>query len=122
MPYSATLRHERFVFDNLRILLANASPPRSGDTLAGIAASSWTERWAARTALADVPLVDFLNDLVIPYDDDDVTRFILAQHDAQAFASLRSLTVGELRNLLLRDETTTEVLQTLARGLTPEMV
>ncbi len=108
------------VFDDLRTLLARATPFRSGDALAGVAATSVAERVAAQRALADVPLRHFLNEAVIPYEADDVTRLILDSHDATAFGPIAHLTVGGLRDWLLAAEP--EALPPIRRGLTPEMV
>lgn len=105
----------------LKTLLAQSSPLRSGDVLAGIAAESEQERVRAKLALADVPLRRFLNESVIPYEDDEVTRLIVDSHDIAAFAPIRHLTVGEFRDWLLSDSATTEALMALAPGLTPEM-
>src|SRR6202451_143122 len=82
------------VFDDLRDLLAKATPPRSGDRLAGIAAESAEQMIAARIALSDVPLKQFLHEVVIPYEEDEVTRLILDTHDPAAFSAISSLTVG----------------------------
>ncbi len=109
-------------FGSLRELLAKATPRRSGDELAGLAAKTEEERVAAQLCLADVPLARFLEEMVVPYEDDEVTRLIIDTHDAAAFAPVSSLTVGELRDWLLRYETDAEVLTALAPGLTPEMV
>jgi ethanolamine ammonia-lyase large subunit len=109
------------VFGDLRELLAKATPPRSGDRLAGIAAGSAEETIAARITLADVPLKQFLNEAVIPYENDEVTRLILDTHDAAAFAAISSLTVGGFRDWLLSDAATADVLRKLSRGITPEM-
>jgi ethanolamine ammonia-lyase large subunit len=109
------------VFDGLRDLMAKATPPRSGDRLAGIAADSAAQMIAARMALADVPLKQFLQEAVVAYEDDEVTRLIIDSHDDQAFAGVSSLTVGAFRDRLLSDAATTEVLRKLARGVTPEM-
>ena len=122
MPFSVNLGHQRYVFADLKTLLAKATPARSGDYLAGIAASSNEERVAAQYALADVPLRQFLNDLVIPYEEDEVTRLIIDSHNAPAFAPVAHLTVGGFRDWLLSDAASTEVLGGLAPGLTPEMV
>ena len=122
MPFSVNLGHQHYAFTDLKTLLAKATPARSGDVLAGIAASSNEERVAAQYALADVPLSHFLNDLVIPYEDDEVTRLIVDSHNALAFAPVSHLSVGEFRDYLLSDAATTESLQQLAPGLTPEMV
>jgi ethanolamine ammonia-lyase large subunit len=121
MIYRHAIDATSYVFADLRDLLAKATPPRSGDRLAGVAAESAEEMIAARIALADVPLKQFLNEAVIPYEDDEVTRLILDSHDAQAFASISSLTVGGFRDWLLSDVTTSETLVKLSRGITPEM-
>jgi ethanolamine ammonia-lyase large subunit len=122
MRYQHTIRGITYNFDDLRGLLAKASPPRSGDELAGIAAANSTERVAAQMALADLPLSVFLREAVVPYEDDEITRLILDTHDAVAFAPLASLTVGELRNWLLAEETTGEILADVAAAFTPEIV
>ncbi|MFA6265988.1 MAG: ethanolamine ammonia-lyase subunit EutB [Pseudolabrys sp.] len=119
--YAATVGGTRYAFPDLKSLLAKATPARSGDALAGIIAESGEQRVAAQFALADLPLRTFLDDTVIPYEDDDVTRLILDSHDARAFAAVAHLTVGGLRDFLLSDEATAPVLTTLAPGLTPEM-
>lgn len=106
----------------LRELMAKATPLRSGDVLAGIAASSEEERVQAQMKLADVPLKKFLNECVIPYEKDEVTRLIIDGHDAEAFAPVSSFTVGDMRDWLLTDAADTATLQALAPGLTPEMV
>jgi ethanolamine ammonia-lyase large subunit len=121
MAYVRTLGTTRYVFDDLKTLLARASPPRAGDRLAGIAAQSGEERVAARMALADLPLADILKAELVPYDTDEVTRLIADSHAAAAFAPVKSLTVGEFRDVLLAHETTAERLAALAPGLTPEM-
>src|SRR5215213_3763188 len=121
MSYSASVGHYRYVFDDLRTLLARASPDRSGDRLAGLAADREEERVAARLALADVPLKQFLNEPVVAYEIDEVTRLILDSHDAAAFAPVASMTVGAFRDWLLSDAATTEALEKLALGVTPEM-
>lgn len=122
MAYSATVSGERFNFPDLRTLLARATPLRSGDQLAGLAASSATERVAAQIALADLPLKQFLGEAVIPYETDEVTRLIVDTHDAKAFTAIAGFTVGELRDWLLGDAATPDVLAAVAPGLTPEMV
>src|SRR3984957_13497906 len=121
MIYRHTIGATAYVFDDLRDLLAKATPPRSGDRLAGIAAESAAQMIAARMALADVPLKDFLQEAVIPYEADEVTRLIVDSHDASAFAPIASLTVGAFRDWLLSGAATTPVLAKLAAGLTPEM-
>jgi len=119
--YAATVGRTRHVFGDLKEVMAKASPSRSGDELAGLAAGSAQERVAARTVLAGVPLSRFLEEALVPYEDDDVTRLILDGHDAAAFASVKDLTVGEFREWLLAYETDAPRLAALAPGLTPEM-
>ena len=121
MSFSYDLGSTRYVFHDLRELLAKATPLRSGDVLVGLAARSAQERVAAQCALADLPLTHFLSEQVVPYESDEVTRLIVDTHDAEAFAAVRSLTVGELRDWLLSDDATAEKLATLSPGLTPEM-
>jgi len=121
MVYRHTIDATSYVFDDLRDLLAKATPPRSGDRLAGIAADSAEQMIAARMALADVPLHTFLQETVIPYEDDEVTRLIVDGHDGAAFAPIASLTVGSFRDFLLSDAATCEVLKKLSRGITAEM-
>ena len=122
MSYHCTIHNFTYRFADLKTVLAKASPMRSGDELAGIAAASYEERVAAQIALADVPLTNFLNEVVIPYETDDVTRLILDTHDKTAFAPVSHFTVGDLRDYLLSDAADTVTLQKLAPGLTPEMV
>jgi len=105
----------------LRQLLAKASPARSGDELAGLAAATAEERVRAQMALADLPLKRFLAELVIPYETDEVTRLICDSHDSAAFAPIAHLTIGEFRDWLLSDQATAERLAALAPGITPEM-
>jgi ethanolamine ammonia-lyase large subunit len=109
------------VFADLRTLLARASPLRSGDVLAGVAARSATERVAAQLALAEMPLARLLAEPVIPYESDDVTRLIVDRHDPVAFAPVASLTVGEFRDRLLSEATDGAALAALRPGITPEM-
>lgn len=120
--HTATVGGERHRFGSLARLLAAASPERSGDRLAGLAAASAQERVAARWALAEVPLSTFLTEPLIPYESDDVTRLILDTHDAAAFAPVAGLTVGEFREWLLSEAADAATLSALAPGLTPEMV
>ena len=119
--YAATVGRTRHVFADLKEVMAKASPARSGDELAGLAAGSAEERVAARTVLAGVPLARFLAEPLVPYEDDDVTRLILDGHDAAAFAPVKDLTVGEFREWLLDYQTDAPRLAALAPGLTPEM-
>jgi ethanolamine ammonia-lyase large subunit len=116
------IREVTYHFEDLRDLLAKASPYRSGDALAGIAAESAEQRAAAQMTLADLPLRAFLDQAVIPYEKDEITRLIVDTHDATAFAPIASLTVGDLRDWLLSDAATSEALAVLSPGLTPEMV
>ena len=120
LPISHSLAGTRYVFPDLRSLLARATPARSGDQLAGIAAGSAAERAAAQYALADLPLSSILNQPLIPYEDDEVTRLILDAHDPGSFAAVASMTVGAFREFLLAAEPATLV--ALRPGLTPEMV
>src|SRR5712675_174676 len=121
MIYRHTIDAVSYVFDDLCDLLAKATAPRSGDRLAGLAADSAEQMIAARIALADMPLRQFLSETVIPYEDDEVTRLIVDSHDAEAFAAISSLTVGAFRDWLLSDAATSAVLAKLSRGVTPEM-
>lgn len=102
--------------------MASASPARSGDELAGLAAASAAERMAARAVLADLPLTRFLNEVLVPYEEDEVTRLIIDTHDERAFAPIAHLTVGGFRDWLLSNEVGAEALSAVAPGLTPEMV
>jgi ethanolamine ammonia-lyase large subunit len=122
MRYHTRLGGQGFHFDDLRQVMARASPARSGDTLAGLGASSALQRMAARYVLADLPLKVFLSEALIPYESDNVTRLILDRHDAAAFATVAHLTVGDFRNWLLGKSATPAALAALAPGLTPEMV
>ena len=122
MPYRASVGSQTYRFDSLADLLAKASPLRSGDQLAGIAAGTAQQRVAARLALADLPLATFLQQAVVPYEQDEITRLIIDSHDAAAFATLSHLTVGGLRDWLLSEAASAATLSKLAPGLTPEMV
>ncbi len=120
MGYRQSINGTSYVFADLRTLMAKATPPRSGDVLAGIAADSASERVAAQMALADLPLATFLSEAVIPYETDDVTRLILDGHDPTAFAPISHLTVGGFRDWLLAEASSAR-LASLRPGLTPEM-
>ncbi|MCP5197587.1 MAG: ethanolamine ammonia-lyase subunit EutB [Gammaproteobacteria bacterium] len=120
--YTQTVGVRLYRFPDLKTLLARASPERSGDQLAGVAARTAEERVAASLTLAETPLSRFLKEPVVPYETDEVTRLILDSHDSVAFAPVATLTVGEFRDWLLAETTTTETLTALAPGLTPEMV
>jgi ethanolamine ammonia-lyase large subunit len=119
--YAFTIGARRYKFPDLKILLAKATPLRSGDQLAGIAAESGEERVAAQYALADLSLATFLTETVVPYEDDEVTRLIVDTHDKAAFAPIAHLTVGDFRDWLLSDAATIKRLTALAPGVTPEM-
>jgi len=122
MAYRASVGLQTYRFESLGELLAKASPLRSGDQLAGVAASSAGERVAARLALADLPLATFLSDALVPYEADEVTRLIVDSHDAGAFRVVSHLTVGGLRDWLLSERADGATLAALAPGLMPEMV
>lgn len=121
MPYRTRFESLGYMFPDLKTLMAKATPARSGDQLAGLAASTYEERMAARIALADVPLRDFLQNVLIPYETDEVTRLIIDTHDAAAFAPISHFTVGDFRNWLLLDTTDSAALTAAAPGITPEM-
>ena len=119
--YKTTLAHHTYRFASLKELMAKASPARSGDVLAGLSADSAEERMAAKMALAEVPLRDLLDNPLIPYEDDEVTRLIIDTHDRKAFAPINHLTVGDFRDWLLDDATDTLTLSQAAAAITPEM-
>jgi len=122
MGYQHTIRHQVYSFKDLKELLAKASPFRTGDALAGISAVNYEERVAAQLTLADVPLKDFLQEALIAYEKDEVTRLIMDSHDLVAFTPVAHLTVGELRDWLLSDLADQETIKGMKWGLTPEMV
>ncbi|MFS2006125.1 ethanolamine ammonia-lyase subunit EutB [Duganella sp. CT11-25] len=119
--FSHTVGSRTYQFRDLKDLLAKATPARSGDYLAGLGAASAEERVAAQMTLATLPLTTFVNESVIPYEQDEVTRLIVDTHDAAAFAPIAHLAVGDFRNWLLSDETDTAALMALSPGITPEM-
>ncbi len=121
MPFRASAGRTTYAFADLKELMAKASPPRSGDQLAGIAAATMEECVAAKMALADLPLKAILAAPLIPYEADEVTRLILDTHDISAFSGIAHLTVGEFRDWLLSEAATTAALAALAPGVTPEM-
>jgi len=121
MAYAHTVAGVRYPFSSLAELLGRATPARSGDQLAGICATTSQERIAAQMALADLPLKRFLNEAIVPYETDEITRLVLDTHDSAAFAPIAAFTVGDLRDWLLSDDATTERLAALAPGVTPEM-
>ena len=119
--YKHVIINKTYQFNDLKTLLAKASPYRSGDELAGLCAENYEERVIAQITLADVPLKTFLNEAVIPYETDEITRLIIDEHDTEAFEPISSLTVGEFRDWLMMDETDTLVLTNVSPGITPEM-
>lgn len=121
MPFKSTIHNNTYQFADIKTLLAKASPLRSGDVLAGLSADTYMERVAAQMALAEVPLKTFLQQPVIPYEKDEVTRLIIDTHNASAFAPVSHFTAGELRDWLLSDGAGTEMLTYIAKGITPEM-
>jgi ethanolamine ammonia-lyase large subunit len=119
--YTFTQQQHRYHFPDLKTVLAKASPFRTGDALAGLAANSASERVAAQYCLADIPLSHFLNELPIPYEKDEISRLIIDQHQPIAFKPIASFTVGEFRDWMLSDAATPVVLRELCWGITPEM-
>lgn len=119
--YRSVIGNKVYTFGSLKELMAKASPERSGDILAGIAAQNMEERVAAQMALADLPLKTFLEEPLIPYEKDEVTRLIFDEHDQAAFAPISYMTVGDFRNWLLGDQAMPDTLQALAAGIMPEM-
>jgi ethanolamine ammonia-lyase large subunit len=117
-----TIDSVTYIFRDLKDLLAKATPVRSGDELAGVAAMSSVERVAAQMTLADLPLSVFLAEAIVPYESDEVTRLIFDSHDATAFVPIASLTVGGFRDWLLSEEAAAESLSAVSAGLTPEIV
>ena len=122
MSYKINLRGRVYEFEDLKTVLAKATPKRSGDELAEVAAEDSKERIAAQRCLSELPLKDFLEDLVIPYEDDEVTRLIIDEHDAEAFQPISTLSVGEFRDYLLSYAVNGETIKKMAPGLIPEMV
>ena len=122
MTYRHTIGGSVYTFADLKTLLAKATPLRSGDVLAGLAAENAQERVAAQKALADVPLSAFLSEVIVPYETDEVTRLIVDTHEGAAFVPVAHLTVGGFRDWLLSDAADSSALSRLAPGLTPEMV
>lgn len=120
--YKFVYGNKTYHFKDLKDLMAKATPKRSGDILAEVAAKSEEERAIAQMRLSEVPLKEFLNTALIPYEQDEITRLIIDEHDKKAFEPISGLSVGEFRNWLLSDNTTTKTLQAVKNGLTPEMV
>src|ERR1700761_7239027 len=114
MNYATTINNHTYSFNDLKGLLAKATPLRTGDVLAGLNAKSYEERVAAQIVLADVPLKTFINEVVIPYEADEVTRLIIDSHNDNAFAPISHFTVGELRDWLLSDEVNDAILKKIS--------
>jgi ethanolamine ammonia-lyase large subunit len=121
MVYQYTIGSHTYQFADLKAVMAKATPARSGDYLAGVAAETYAERMAARMCLAEVPLKQFLQELLIPYETDEVTRLIIDTHDKQAFSEISHLTVGDFRDWLLSDAADSATLKRVSTGITPEM-
>jgi ethanolamine ammonia-lyase large subunit len=121
VQFTHTVGNRRYGFRDLKELMAKATPERSGDLLAGVAARHAEERVVAQMALAELPLATFLSEALIPYEDDEITRLIIDSHDGAAFAPVRHLTVGDFRNWLLGDDVDSTHLAALAPSITPEM-
>jgi ethanolamine ammonia-lyase large subunit len=121
MGYHFQVGLQTYQFTDLKAVLAKATPARSGDYLAGVAAETYAERMAARMCLAQIPLKTFLQDLIIPYESDEVTRLIIDTHDQEAFTEISHLTVGDFRDWLLSDLADTATLKRVSTGITPEM-
>lgn len=121
MTYQYTIGVHTYQFVDLKDVMAKATPARSGDFLAGVAAETYAERMAARMCLAQIPLKKFLQELLIPYETDEVTRLIIDTHDAQAFSEISHLTVADFRDWLLLDTTDSATLKRVSAGITPEM-
>lgn len=119
--YRISIGNTTYKFKDLKDLMAKATPLRSGDELAGIAANSMEEHVAAQMCLAEVPLSRFLEEPVIPYETDEITRLIIDTHDKEAFVPIAHLTVGDFRNWILNDHVDTNILKAIAPGITPEM-
>jgi ethanolamine ammonia-lyase large subunit len=119
--YKYVLGSRTFLFTDLKELMAKATPERSGDRLANVAAQNAEQRVVAQMLLAQVPLKTFLQELLIPYEEDEITRLIIDEHDPIAFSLISHLTVGDFRNWLLSDLATPQVLAQVRSGITPEM-
>lgn len=122
MGHKHTIQNRTYTFNDLKTLMAKATPFRSGDALAGLAADTYEERVAAQMCLADIPIKAFLSEAIIPYEADEITRLIIDTHDANTFVLISSFTVGELRDWMLGDAADTQTLQQLQYAFTPEMI
>jgi len=121
MPYQHRIGAQTWQFADLKAVMAKATPLRSGDQLAGVAAASYAERMGARMCLADLPLQRFLDEALVPYESDEITRLIIDTHDKAAFAEIAHLTVGGFRDWLLSDAADSAALARVHTGITPEM-
>ncbi len=121
MSYRFCVESNHYLFKDLKELMAKATPARSGDYLAGVASRSYEERMAARMCLAEVPLKRFLEELLVPYETDEVTRLIIDSHDKEAFGAISHLSVGDFRDWLLSDLADAASLKAVSSGITPEM-
>ena len=121
MTYEHSVGAQTYHFGSLKVVMGKASPVRSGDFLAGVAAETYAERMAARMCLAEIPLKQFLEELLIPYESDEVSRLIIDSHDQKSFAEISHFTVGDFRDWLLSDEADSATLKRIASGVTPEM-
>nr|BFD32206.1 ethanolamine ammonia-lyase subunit EutB [Pigmentibacter ruber] len=122
MKYTTVIQNKIYNFSSLKEVMAKSSPERSGDLLAQIAANSYEERMAAKIVLAGVPLKQFLTEVLIPYEEDEITRLIIDKHDNLAFQKISHLTIGDFREWLLSDDADSDTLLKISKGLTPEMV
>jgi len=120
--YKFIYKNQTYIFKDLKDLMAKATPKRSGDILAKVAASSEQERVIAQMKLSEIPLSEFLENQLIPYEKDEITRLIIDEHNKESFELIKNLSVGEFRNWLLSDEVTPDVIKNIQAGLTPEMV
>ena len=119
--YRYQLGTKTYQFADLAELMAKATPARSGDSLAGVMAETAEQRAVAQLLLAEVPLKNFLNEALVPYEEDEVTRLIIDEHDVNAFEPISHMTIGDFRNWLLSDKASSDMLSQIRAGVTPEM-
>ena len=119
--YRYQLGTKTYQFADLAELMAKATPARSGDSLAGVMAETAEQRAVAQLLLAEVPLKNFLNEALVPYEEDEVTRLIIDEHDVTAFEPISHMTIGDFRNWLLSDKASSDMLSQIRAGVTPEM-
>ncbi|WP_227763247.1 ethanolamine ammonia-lyase subunit EutB [Zhaonella formicivorans] len=122
MILKARVYNKAFAFKSVKEVLAKANEEKSGDVLAGIAATSASERVAAKLVLSNLTLEDIYNNPVIPYEEDEVTRVIYDNLNINIYNQFKSWTIGELRDYILDHDTDHEALMHLSRGLTSEMI